>query len=133
MTKLGWRRWLILAAFVLAVSFAALFAVRTVRHALYWTHHRDEAIRPWMSVGYVARSYHVPPPVLYRAINLDAVTRDRRPLREIALQQNRPVETVITDLQKPLPISVRTPSSFHLLSPKSLRFREHKRLSSGDA
>jgi len=100
MTKFGWRRWLIVVAFVLAASFAALFAVRTVRHALYWTRHRDEAIRPWMSVGYVARSYHVPPPVLYRAIDLNAVPRDRRPLREIALEQNRPVEAVITDLQK---------------------------------
>ena len=63
-------------------------------------HLSDEAIRPWMSVGYVARSYHVPPPVLYRAIDLNDVPRDRRPLREIAREQNRPVEVLITDLQK---------------------------------
>lgn len=87
-------------AFLLAASFAGLFAVRTVRHALYWSRHRDEAIRPWMSVPYVARSYRVPPPVLYRAIKLTPVPRDRRPLRDIALEQNRPVEALAADLQK---------------------------------
>lgn len=99
MKRLGWRRWLILIAFLLAASFAGLFAVRTVRHALYWSRHRDEAIRPWMSVTYVARSYRVPPHVLYRTINLTPVPRDRRPLREIALEQNRSVESLAADLQ----------------------------------
>lgn len=99
MKRLGWRRWLILIAFVLAASFAGLFAVRTARHALYWSRHRDEAIRPWMSVPYVARSYRVPPHVLYRAINLIPAPRDRRPLRELALEQNRSVEALAAELQ----------------------------------
>jgi hypothetical protein len=99
MKRLGWRRWLILIAFVLAASFAGLFAVRTARHALYWSRHRDEAIRPWMSVPYVARSYRVPPHVLYRAINLTPAPRDRRPLREVALEQGRPVEALAAELQ----------------------------------
>jgi hypothetical protein len=98
MKRLGWR-WVILVAFLLAASFAGLFAVRTVRRAVYWGSHRDEVIRPWMSVSYVARSYRVPPHVLYRAINLEPVPRDRRPLREIALEQNRPVEALAADLQ----------------------------------
>jgi hypothetical protein len=99
MKRLGRRRWLILIAFLLAASFAGLFAVRTVRHALYWSRHRDEAIRPWMSVTYVARSYRVPPHVLYRAINLSPVPHDRRPLRDIALEQNRPAEALAAELQ----------------------------------
>jgi hypothetical protein len=100
MKRFGRRRWLILIAFLLAASFAGLFAARTVRHALYWSRHRDEAIRPWMSVTYVGRSYRVPPPVLYRAINLEPRPRDRRPLRDIALEQNRPVEALAADLEK---------------------------------
>ena len=100
MKRLGWRGWLILIAFVLAASFAGIFVARTVRHALYWSRHRDEAIRPWMSVGYVAHSYSVPPDVLYRAINLNPVPHDRRPLRLIAKEQNRPVEAVTADLEK---------------------------------
>jgi hypothetical protein len=99
MKRLGWRRWIILIAFLLAASFAGLFAARTVRHALYWSRHRDEAIRPWMSVPYVARSYRVPPHVLYQAINLTPAPRDRRPLRDIALEQNRPVEALAAELQ----------------------------------
>jgi hypothetical protein len=99
MKRLGWRRWLIVIAFLLAASFAGLFAVRTVRHALYWSRHRDEAIRPWMSVPYVARSYRVPSHVLYRSINLTPVPRDRRPLRDIALEQNRSVEALAAEIQ----------------------------------
>jgi hypothetical protein len=99
MKRPGWRRWLIVIAFLLAVSFAGLFAVRTARHALYWGRHRDEAIRPWMSVSYVARSYRVPSHVLYRSINLSPVPRDRRPLRDIALEQNRPVEALAAEIQ----------------------------------
>jgi hypothetical protein len=89
-----------LAAFVLAAAFACLFAVRTARHALYWGRHRDEAIRPWMSVPYVARSYRVPPHVLYRAINLEPRPRDRRPLRELALEQKRSEEELAEELLK---------------------------------
>ena len=99
MKRLGPRRWLILIAFLLAASVAGLFAVRTVRHAVYWSRHRDESIRPWMSVPYVARSYPVPPPVLYRAINLAPVPHDRRPLRDIDLEQGRTMEALAEDLR----------------------------------
>jgi len=100
MKRLGWRRWLIVIAFLLVAAFAGIFVVRTVRHAVYWSRHRDETIRPWMSVGYVAHSYRVPPDVLYRAINLNPLPRDRRPLRIIAAEQNRPVGAVTADLEK---------------------------------
>ncbi|MBV9928482.1 MAG: hypothetical protein JOZ96_25930 [Acidobacteria bacterium] len=98
MRRLGWR-WLIVVAFLLAASFAGLFAVRAVRRAVYWSSHRDEVIRPWMSVHYVARSYRVPPHVLYRAINLEPLPRDRRPLREVAREQNRAFEALAAELQ----------------------------------
>jgi hypothetical protein len=100
MKRLGRWRWLIALAFLLAAAAAGLFAVRTARHALYWSRHRDEAIRPWMSVPYVARSYRVPPPVLYRAIDLTPVPHDRRPLRDIALEKNRTVEELRVELER---------------------------------
>lgn len=101
MKKLGRYQWLLLAVFLLAVIVTGWFAVRAVRRAVYWHNHRDEQIRPWMSVHYVARSYRVPPPVLYRAIKLEPkVPRDRRPLREIAREQKRPVEALISELQQ---------------------------------
>lgn len=100
MKRLGPRRWIIVVAFLLAASIAGLFAVRTVRRALYWNSHRDEVIRPWMSVPYVARSYRVPPHVLYRAIDLTPEPHDRRPLRNIALEKSRTVDALAAELLK---------------------------------
>ena len=94
----GWRQWLVVLAFVLVVSFTGIFAVRTVRRAIYWHYHQDEPIRPWMSLGYIAHSYSVPPWVLHQALGLPPKP-DRRPIREIAREQNRSVDEVIAILQ----------------------------------
>jgi hypothetical protein len=92
------RQWLVVLAFVLVLSFTGLFAVRTVRRAIYWRYHQDEPIRPWMNLGYIAHSYSVPPWVLHQALGLPQKP-DRRPLREIARAQNRSVDEVIAILQ----------------------------------
>ena len=101
MRSLGWRQWLVVLAFVLVVSATGLFAVRTVRRAIYWHYHQDEPIRPWMSIGYIAHSYNVPPWVLRQALGLPPKPNgpDRRPIRQIAREQNRSVAEVIALLQ----------------------------------
>jgi hypothetical protein len=100
MRKLDWHQWLLLLLFLVALIATGLFAVRAVRRAAYWHYHRDETIRPWMNVRYVSRSYGVPPHVLYKAIKVEPVPRDRRPLRELAQAQNRPVNDLIAELQE---------------------------------
>jgi len=100
MKKLGRREWLLFLLFLLVLIVTGIFASRAVRRAAYWLEHRDEQIRPWMGVHYVARSYRVPPPILYQSIGAVAVPRDRRPLREIAREQNRSVDTLISELQQ---------------------------------
>jgi len=101
MKRFGLQQWLVVLAFVLVVSFTGIFALRAVRRAVYWHRHQDETIRPWMSLGYIARSYGVPPWVLYQALGLPpkAGGPDRRPIREIAREQHRSVEEVIGILQ----------------------------------
>ena len=99
MRELGRREWLLLLFFVGTLAVTGLFAARAFRRAAYWRQHRDETIRPWMSVRYVAHSYHVPPPVLYQAIGVEPTVHDRRPLREIAVQQHRSVDILISELQ----------------------------------
>lgn len=99
MRKLGWHQWLVLLLFLAALVVTGLFGFRTFRRAVYWQTHRDEQIRPWMSVSYVSHSYRVPPPLLYQAIGETPVPHDRRPLRELAREQNRPVEDLISELQ----------------------------------
>ena len=102
MKNLGWRQWLVLFAFVLVVGVTGLFTVRTIRRAIYWHYHQDEPIRPWMSLGYIAHSYRVPRWVLEQALGLPATPGkpDRRPIREIAREQHRPVDEVIAILQE---------------------------------
>jgi hypothetical protein len=107
MKNLGWRQWLIVLAFALVVAVTGLFAVRTVRRAVYWHTHKDEPIRPWMSIGYIAHSHRVPPHVLTEALGLPPKP-DRRPIGEIARQQNRSVDEVIAILQNAI-VHVRPP------------------------
>jgi hypothetical protein len=90
----GWQKWIVVAALVLVVLATGLFAVRTVRRAMYWRAHREEVIRPWMSIPYVAHSYRVPPHLLYQALGIPPQAHDRRPLKQIAREQNRPVDEV---------------------------------------
>jgi hypothetical protein len=93
---------LILAvAFLAAIAGTFVFGYRAGRYA-----HRlrleNEPIRPWMSVPFIAHIHHVPADLLFRAIGVEAVPHDRRPLRTIARAQHRPVADLIRDLEKAL-------------------------------
>ena len=60
----GSQKWIVLGALALVILVTGFFAVRTVRRAMFWRTHREEVIRPWMTIPYVAHSYRVPPRVL---------------------------------------------------------------------
>jgi hypothetical protein len=112
MKKLTWRQSVVLVAFVLSVSLGILFVIRAVRPAIYWHYHEDEPIRGWMTIGYVAHSYHVPPHVLHQALGLPDKP-DRRPLREIAKEQNRSMDEIRRLLLK----AVEQARPLHRVSP----------------
>jgi hypothetical protein len=111
MKRLNWKQWTAIAALVVVVLLTSLFAVRTFRRAIYWRMHRDEVIRPWMSLPYVAHSYRVPPHVLYDALKIEHPPHDRRPIRQIAKEQNRPVNDVIKTLSDTIARNRQQPSS----------------------
>ena len=96
--SLRWHHWLIAAALVLALGFTGWHAYRAVRAAIFWSHNQDEPIQGWMTVGFVAHSYHVPPDILYQALGLPP-GHDRRALRLIAREQHRSLEAEKTSLQ----------------------------------
>lgn len=100
-----------LVAFLAVLAFTGFHVVRAVNDAIYWHEHRDEPIESWMSVGFVAHSYHVPPHVLLMAIGLPpGPPPDRRPLGVIASAQGRSfmqlsalLQTAIVHARPPYP------------------------------
>jgi hypothetical protein len=112
--RLSGKQWTAIVALAVVLAVTGLFSVRTVRRAIYRRMHRDEVIRPWMSLPYVAHSYRLPPRILYDALKISHPPRDRRPIRQIAKEQNRSVEDVINTLQGAIAIErsrVQSPSS----------------------
>lgn len=115
--KPTWRQSVVAVAFLVSLSLAIFFVVRAVRPVIYWHYHEDEPIRGWMTLGYVAHSYHVPPHALHSALGLPDKP-DRRPLREIAKEQNRSMDEIRTVLleaivqaRRPYPASPSPPTN----------------------
>ena len=92
-------RWLLGAALVIALVGTSLFTVRAAQRARWIRAGVDEPIRPWMSVPYIARSYDVPPRVLFDALAVEPGTNVHRPLAAIAQEQNRPIVLVMADVR----------------------------------
>jgi hypothetical protein len=90
----NWRQWLVLLAFALILGFTIQRAVHLTRDFVYWHYHQDEQIRGWMTIGYVAHSYRVPPHILYEALGLPRRPPDKRPLGRIARDQNRSMDEI---------------------------------------
>lgn len=94
MIKLEPRQWAVVLAFFLVLAATAFFAERAIRPIIFWHYHQDEPISGWMTVDYVAHSYHVPPHVLFLALGLRHRPPDKRPLRDIATAQNRSMDEI---------------------------------------
>lgn len=94
------RRSIIGGILVFLLIFTGYFGWHTVQRARYWHEHRDEPIRSWMTIGYIAHSYHVSPTVLKQALGLPVDTSNRRPLARIAHEQNRTADELISILNK---------------------------------
>ncbi|MGI8469447.1 MAG: hypothetical protein ACR2N3_13440 [Pyrinomonadaceae bacterium] len=95
----GWQQWLVAAAFLLVLAFTGFYAFRAANNAIYWHYHADEPMQGWMTVGYVAHAYHVPPHILYQALGLPLKPPDKRTLLDIANAQNRSPDDVKAVLQ----------------------------------
>jgi hypothetical protein len=97
----GWRFWLVAVLFLIAVLVTSLFTIRAVRQASRLRARVDEPVKAWMSVPHIAHSHRVPPRILFQAIGVPPGSPpDRRPIREIARDQGRPVEELISELNE---------------------------------
>lgn len=99
MLKLWRERPVLTSAFVLACTLTLFFAARLVVGAVYWANHRDEPVRGWMTVGYVARSWGFYPQEFSTSAGLQDFSGQPMTLIEIARQRKIPVSDVIAQIE----------------------------------
>lgn len=94
------RPWLT-SAFLLSCVVTLFFAGRFVGHAVYWANHQNEDVRPWMTVGYVARSWGVDGREIDALAGLPVPEVKGHPqtLSEIAADKGVPVADVIAAVE----------------------------------
>ncbi|MGB7760290.1 MAG: hypothetical protein WBL61_10705 [Bryobacteraceae bacterium] len=105
-----WQRALAVGlAFVVAITGTFVFASRAGRRVRQ-IHTANEPIREWMSVPFVAHTHHVPASVLFQAIGVrPREPRDRRSVRRLAHELNRPVPELIAQLQRAIDAAAQPP------------------------
>ncbi len=86
-------------AFVIALAVTVLFTYRVGRQVRH-IHTTTEPIQPWMSIPFIAHTRHVPAPLLYQAIGVPPEPHDRRPIRKLARELNRPEPQVLAQVQQ---------------------------------
>jgi hypothetical protein len=92
----------------LAVGATVFAAVTTVQAVQQFKQQRQLAasgdvstIRPWMTVHFIAQTYHVPENYLYQSLHIANTEQARHAtLRVLADHANRPVNDVIHDVQQ---------------------------------
>jgi hypothetical protein len=98
MRKNGWQIAALVIGLLLSLAMIGVFSVRAARHASF--RRVDEAIRPWMTLPYIAHSYKVPVEDLYHALNINPVLHDRRTVMKLSKDLNLPVAEVTAHLQQ---------------------------------
>lgn len=94
------RPWLT-SAFLFACVATLFFAGRFTFQTVYWASHQDEPVRPWMTVGYVARSWDLNGREIdaLAGLPLPEVKGHPQTLQEIARDRGIPVEDVIAEVE----------------------------------
>ena len=84
-----------------AVVIGLFFAIRLVAFWIYWADpaHRDQAIAPWMTPGYIAHSWGVPREVAFEALSLPPPAGGPQSLDDLAAARGVSVEDLAQDLQ----------------------------------
>ena len=97
------RHPLLSAAFVLATVVALVFAIKVAWGIVYWEVHENEPVEPWMTVGYIGRSWDLSPREIDRVAGLPPPMHGHPfTLSEIARQRGVPVAEVIAEVEAAL-------------------------------
>jgi hypothetical protein len=101
-----WRRhpWLSLA-FVLALGLTLAFATRFALQVVYWSNpaHQNQQVEGWMTVGYIGRSWGLPPRDIDAAAGLPPpLAGQPQTLDQIARTTGLPLAEVIARVEAAL-------------------------------
>lgn len=94
------QRALVISLIVLGVLIVGFFGLRTLRAFREFRGHKPphppfapganeqaqtdvELIRDWMTIGFVSHSYHVPPKLLYEALNISPKDNEEKSLKQL--------------------------------------------------
>jgi hypothetical protein len=90
----------LVSALLVATLLTAFFAFRFIYGIVYWSQHREEPIRPWMTIGYVGKSWDVSPRAIDDIAGLPKPVEGRPyTLQEIADQRGVPVDDIIHQVE----------------------------------
>jgi len=95
------RHPLLALGFVLALGAALFFLARTVILAAYWMDpaHHAQPVEPWMTPGYIAHSWHVPPEIVARAMAPDGKLPRHMTVEEVARSRGEDPAAVIARIE----------------------------------
>ena len=94
---------------MLAMAGTFVFAYRAGRGARQ-IYTDNEPIQAWMSVPFIAHTHHLPASVLFQAIGVQPrKPHDRRSVRHIARDLNRPIPELIAQLQRAIDAAGQPP------------------------
>lgn len=96
---------LLLIAFTVAAALTLFFAIRTAAFFIYWSNHQNVEIEGWMTIGYVAHSYRLPPEELQKALGYDPRKPERRPLGRIAQETGEPLPELIVRVEAAIEVA----------------------------
>ncbi len=96
------RHPILVSSLGLAALVTAFFAIRFVTELVYWSAHRDEPVRAWMTVGYIGRSWDLDPRVIDAEAGLPLPVDHPLTLSEIARQRGVPVGEIIAAVEETL-------------------------------
>ncbi len=93
------RHPVLVSAFVLFTLLALFFAGRLATRAVYWSTHQNQPVAEWMTVGYIAHSWHLDTRELEAASGLPPPAGHPLTLGEIAQQRGVPVSQIIAAVE----------------------------------
>jgi hypothetical protein len=111
LTRLWRTNRLLVIAFSFAAGLTLFFAVRTITFYAYWSAHQNAPIEPWMTAGYISKSYRVPLEVVTDALGIPEAARDRRPIGRIAHERGTPLAQLVLDVHDAIETERRSRSN----------------------